>query len=152
MEQSTNASLSLQIIIHFEDTLSTYKGERHVLNNLSKLLDTQSMADVTFVVNGEKIGAHSAIVVSASPVLYAMLEENKFLEGVTKEVKIDYIKPSVFRNMLHYLYTGRILELNEALMIEPLFVAADKFQIEALKDLCEESLRCEVNLKNVIRY
>jgi BTB/POZ domain len=147
-------SLSLQIVIHFEDTtLSTIcKGERQLLNHLSKLLDTQSMADVTFVVNGERIGAHSAIVVSASPVLSAMLEMDKFVEGVIKEVKIDDIDPSVFRNMLHYLYTGRVLEMNEALKIEPLFVAAGKFQIEALKDLCEESLRCEVNLKNVIRY
>jgi hypothetical protein len=33
-----------------------------VLTHLSKLLETQSMADVTFVVKNEKIGAHSAII------------------------------------------------------------------------------------------
>jgi BTB/POZ domain len=146
-------SLSLQIIIHFEDTtLSTIcKGERQVLNHLSKLLDTQSMADVTFVVNGERIGAHSAIVVSASPVLCAMLEKDKFLEGVTNKVKIDDIEPSVFKDMLRNLYTGRVLELNEDEMID-LFVAADKYQIETLKDLCEQSLRWKVNLENVVHY
>jgi speckle-type POZ protein len=146
---------TLQIIIHFEDTeqsVSTIcKGERQVLNHLSKLLETQSMADVNFVVNGERIGAHSAIVVSGSPVICAMLEKDKFLEGVAKEVKIDDIEPSVFKDILRYLYTGRVLELKEDEMIE-LFVAADKYQIEALKDQCEESLQWKINLESVIHY
>jgi BTB/POZ domain len=74
---------TFQLILEFKDTSFT-DGERQVLAHLSNLLDTQSMADVTFVVKNEKISAHSAIVVSASPVFCAMLEENKFKEGRTK--------------------------------------------------------------------
>ena len=33
---------------------------------------------------------------------------------------------------------------------EPLFLAADKYQIEALKDLCEQSLISKLNLESVI--
>jgi speckle-type POZ protein len=109
-----------------------------VLTHLSKLLDTQSTADVTFVVKNEKISALSAIVVSASPVICAMLEEDKFKEGRTKTVKIDDIEPVVFKEMLRYLYTGQAPKLNEDDMTE--------FVLEALKDLCEQSLMSKLNI------
>ena len=140
-----------QLIIESKDTRFA-KGERHVLTHLSKLLDTQSMADVTFIVKNEKIGAHSAIVVSASPVICAMLEKDKFKEGRTKVVEIDEIKPSVFKEMLRYLYTGKTTKLDEDEMTEPLFLAADKYQIEALKDLCEQSLITKLNMQTAVRF
>jgi len=60
------------------------------------------MADVTFVVKNEKIGAHSAIAVSASPVICAKLEKDKFKEGRPKTVSIDDINPLVFKEMLRF--------------------------------------------------
>jgi speckle-type POZ protein len=138
-----------QLILEFEDT-SFAREERQVLTLLSKLLDTQSMADVSFIVKNEKIGAHSAIVVSRSPVLCAILEEDKFKEGRTKTVKIDDTDPLVFKEMLRFLYTGRAPKLDEAAMTEPLFLAADKYQIEALKDLCEQSLIAKLNVQTVV--
>jgi speckle-type POZ protein len=143
--------VTYQLIIEFEDA-SIAKGERRVLTHLSNLLDTQSMADVTFFVQNEKIGAHSAIVVSGSPVICAMLENDKFEEGRTKTVKVKDIKPAVFKEMLRYLYTGRAPKLDEDDMTEPLFMAADRYQIEALKDLCEQRLISKVNLETVVHY
>jgi speckle-type POZ protein len=140
-----------QLILEFKDT-SFAEGERQVLTHLSKLLDTQTMSDVTFGVKNEKIGAHSAIVVSASPVICAMLEKDNFKEGRTKTVKIDDIDPSVFKEVLRYLYTGKAPKLNEDAMTEPLFLAADKYQIEALKDLCEQSLITKLNVQTVVHY
>jgi speckle-type POZ protein len=140
-----------QLTLEFKDTRFA-EGERQVLTHLSKLLDTQSMADVTFILNNEKIGAHSAIVVSASPVICAMLENGYFEEGRTKTVKIDDIEPAVFKEMLRYLYTGRAPKLDEAAMTEPLFLAADKYQIEALKHLCEQNLMKNLNVKSVVHY
>ena len=140
-----------QLILEFK-AASFAEGESHVLTHLSKLLDTQSMADVTFVVKNEKIGAHSAIVVSGSPVICAMLEEDKFKEGRTKVVEIDEIKPVVFKEMLRYLYTGKATKLNEIDMTEPLFMAADKYQIEALKNLCEQNLIKKLNMQTVFNF
>jgi speckle-type POZ protein len=140
-----------QLTLEFKDT-SFVAGERHVLTHLSKLLDNQSMSDVTFIVKNEKIGAHAAIVVSGSPVLCAMLEKGNFKEGVTKEVKIEDIDPLVFKEMLRYLYTGRAPNLEDADMTEPLFLAAHKYQIESLKDLCEQTLITKLNLETVIHH
>ena len=143
--------VTYQLIIEFKYA-NFAEGERQVLTHLSKLLDTQSMADVIFVVRNEKIGAHSAIVVSGSPVICAMLEEDKFKEGRTKVVEVDDIDPAIFKEVLRYLYTGKAPKLDEDDMTEPLFLAADKYQIEGLKDLCEQSLIAKLNIETVVHY
>jgi hypothetical protein len=147
---SLPVSAAFQLILQFKDT-SFAEGERQVLSHLSKLLDTQSLSDVTFVVKNEKIGAHSAIVVSASPVLCAMLAEDKF-KGNIKTVQVDDIEPVVFKEMLRYLYTGKAPKLIEDTMTEPLFLAAHKYQIESLKDLCEQTLIGKLNMQTVVHY
>jgi len=53
------------------------------------------------------------------------------VEGRTKVVEIEDIEPSVLKEMLRYLYTGKAPKLDEDDMTEPLFLAADKYQIEA---------------------
>ena len=140
-----------QLILEFKDT-SFAEGERQVLTHLSNLLDTQILSDVTFVVKNEKVGAHSAIVVSASPVICAMLKIDKFKEGRTKVVEIDDIDPAVFREMLRYLYTGRAPKFDESEMSESLFLAADKYKIEALRDICERSLISKLNSQTIVHH
>jgi speckle-type POZ protein len=140
--------VAFQLILEFND-MSFAEG---VLTHLSNLLDTQSMADVTFVVKNEKIGAHAAIIVSGSPVICAMFEKDKFKEGHTRAVEIEDIDPSVLKEMLRSLYTGRAPKMDEDGMTEPLFLAADKYQIEALKDLCEQSLISKLNMQKVVHY
>jgi speckle-type POZ protein len=148
-----------ELIVEFKDPtapsnnnqlLNVDKGERQVLTHLSKLLVNQSMADVTFIVKNEKIGAHSAIIASASPVIRAMLETDKFKEGRAREVEVDDIGPAVFKEMLRYLYTGKDPRLNEHDMAEQLFLAADKYQIEALKNLCEQRLIRKLNVETAV--
>ena len=148
---SLPVSATFQLILEFKD-MSFAEGERQVLSHLSNLLDTQSMADVTFVVKNEKIGAHSAIVVSASPVIRVMLAEDEFKEVHAKTVQVDDIEPVVFKEMLRYIYTGKAPKLIEDTMTEPTFLAAHKYQIEALKDLCEQSLIAKLNLETVVHY
>jgi hypothetical protein len=142
-----NGVATYQLILEFNDT----NYAEGVLTHLSKLLDTQSMTDVTFVVQNERIDAH-AIVVSANPVICAMVEKGKFEEGHTRTVEIEDIEPAVFKEMLRYLYTGKVQKLDEDEMTEPLLLAADKYQIEALKDLCEQSFIRKLNLETVVHY
>jgi hypothetical protein len=135
------------LILDFGDA-SFAEVERQVLTNLSKLLVTQSMVGVTFIVKNEKIGAHSAIVVcaaSTSPVICAMLEKDTFGEGHNRVVEVKDIEPAVFKEMLRYLYTGKATKLDEDEMTETLFLAAVNYQIEKLKDLCEQSLISKFN-------
>ena len=124
--------------------------ERRVLNHLANLLETQSMADVSFVVKGEKIGAHMALLASASPVLTTMLD-SKFKEGQTKIVEINDMSVSVLKEMLKFIYTGSAPSMSNAAITEPLFMAADKYQIEALKTQCENVLSSRLTITNVVK-
>jgi speckle-type POZ protein len=136
-----------QLILEYKETNSS----EGVLTHLSKLLDTQSMADVTFVVKNEKIDAHT-IIVSGSPVICAFLEKNKFKEGHPRTVKVKNIEPAVFKEMLRYLYTGKVQKLDEDKMTEPLFLAAEKYKIKGLMDLCEQSLIAKLNMQTIFHY
>jgi BTB/POZ domain len=98
---------------------------------------------VIFVVKSEKIGAH---------VICAMLMKNTLTEGRTKVVEIDDIDPLVFKKMLRYLYTGKAPILDEDEMTEPLFLAAHKYQIEALKGLCEQRSIVKLNAQTIIHH
>jgi speckle-type POZ protein len=125
-------------------------GQQQILNHLSKLLDTETMADVNFIVKGQEVKAHSAIVVSGSPVMVAMFETGKFQKSLTKKVEIKDIDPSIFRQMPRYLYTGEAPKLEWTSQTELLFLAADKYQIDGLKKICEESLVDNLCLRNAV--
>jgi len=115
------------------------------------LLDSQALADVHFNIKGHQIVAHTAIVASGSPVFSAMFEQEHFKEASTKAVDIEDIEPDVFQQMLRFLYAGVSPQLDEADMTEPLFLAADKYQIELLKEQCETSLIDKMDVSNAVR-
>jgi speckle-type POZ protein len=150
---------SVQLVIESWNTVdfkSRAKGPHNsgqaVLNNLSKLLDTGANADVHFVFKESTIVAHSAVIATSSPVFAAMFQQGKFREAHTKTVDIEDVDPGVFRQLLRFLYSGQVPEWEDADVMEPLFVAADKYQVDALKSLCEDCLIPKLELENAIRF
>jgi speckle-type POZ protein len=138
-----------QFILDFEDKPSDKTmGERLVLQNLSRLLETRSMADVAFTIKDQEIKAHSAIVASASPVFRAMFQQDPSEEVATKTAVIDDMEPAVFQQLLRYLYTGDV-DFRES--SESLFLAADKYQIDSLKRQCEQHLIDNLSAENAVR-
>jgi len=121
-----------------------------MVSHLTELFEKQVAVDVKFVVKSQPIGAHVNVVVPFSPVMAAMLDNDRFQEGLTKTVHIDDMEPDVFKEMLRYLYTGTVPQLEQ--MTESLFVAADRFQIQGLKFLCQQRMLSKLNKNNAIRY
>ena len=103
--------------------------------------------DVEFNVKGIKMGAHWSVVAS-SPVIAAMFESNQVKEGGTRCVDIYDTDLEVFEQMIRFLYTNVVLKLKE--LVLPLLVAADRFQIDSLKEICELRLSLTLNSYNVI--
>jgi hypothetical protein len=150
---------TVQLVIESWNTLvfkSRAKGPlnsgRAILSNLSNLLDTGVNADVHFVFKESTIAAHSSVLAASSPVFAAMFQQGKFKEAHTKTVDIDDVDPCVFRQLLQFLYSGQVPEWEDADVMEPLFAAADKYQLDALKNLCEICLIPKLELENAIRY
>ena len=141
-------AVSLLVVLNFEPEMK--RGQEQVLNHLGQLLQTCVDADVDFVVMREKISGHTLIVRGGSPVLEAMFDL-PMLERDTKRVEIEDILPNVFRQLLSYIYTGNAPNSEDDDMTEPLLIAADKYQIESLKERCSRILAKKLNADSAVR-
>nr|CAB3490357.1 unnamed protein product [Digitaria exilis] len=64
-------------------------------------------------------------------------------ENTMNSIRIDDMEARVFRAMLHFIYTDSMpyIDKEEALVItEHLLVAADRYDLERLKLMCEDKL------------
>lgn len=111
--------------------------------HLGDLLKTEKGADVVFQVGSETFAAHRCVLASRSPVFNAELF-GAMKEGDTLEViHIDDIEAQVFKALLYFAYTDKLLETKEEdedTMFQHLLVAADRYDMERLKLVCEEKL------------
>ncbi|KAJ4750335.1 BTB/POZ and MATH domain-containing protein 1 [Rhynchospora pubera] len=118
---------------------------------IGKLLESSETTDVTFIVENQSFSCHRSILAARSPVLKAELFGN-MVEATQKHIKIEDIRPEVFKAMLHFMYTDSLRCDSETVseeMAQHLFVAADRYAIEGLKALCEDKLCDSVSLDAV---
>jgi speckle-type POZ protein len=125
--------------------------------HLGSLLLTQKGADVVFDVAGETFAAHRCVLAARSPVFTAELF-GAMKEGHTGGVvRIEDMEPRAFKALLYFLYTDLLFPktmattMNQAedgdvggddedVLCQHLLVAADKYNLERLKSLCEKKL------------
>ncbi|XP_065214346.1 speckle-type POZ protein B-like [Planococcus citri] len=107
-------------------------------DDLSQLLEDQEFCDVTLSVNGQQFKAYKGILSARCSVFKAMFKHG-MKEANSNPVEITDIEPDVFRELLHYIYTGNV-KITETATFVDLFVAADKYDLQNLKFLCEDAL------------
>ncbi|KQJ87799.1 hypothetical protein BRADI_4g13588v3 [Brachypodium distachyon] len=123
----------LKVSQHFGDLLSAGKG-----------------VDLTFEVSGEMFGAHRCVLAARSSVFLAELFGPMKENGATR-VRSHDMDLSVFKAMLPFIYTDSLLETSDDSgeatieMTQHLLVAADRYNLERLKLLCEENLCSRVS-------
>lgn len=106
-------------------------------DDLGRLFENHRFSDVTLSVNGKEFLAHKAILAARSPVFAAMFEHN-LEESKHNRVEITDMEPDVLGEMLRFIYTGKSSNLEK--MPDELLAAADKYDLERLKVMCEEAL------------
>ena len=111
-----------------------------------QLLQSQKLSDVIIEVHERVFHGHKNILAARSPVFAAMFE-NEMLEKAESFVSIPDIDDEVFEDMLQYIYTGKIPNLKKTVF--GLLPAADKYQIEKLKIMCEIYLYNNITTENV---
>ncbi|XP_050210368.1 BTB/POZ and MATH domain-containing protein 3 isoform X2 [Mercurialis annua] len=115
------------------------------------LLDSEAGCDVVFKVGDETIKAHKLILAARSPVFRAQffgLVGDPNLD----EVLVKEIEPSIFKVMLEFIYTDKLPGVHQITgttsmctstnMVQHLLAAADLYNLDRLKLLCESKL-CE---------
>lgn len=130
---------------------TTTPGEKNIMCGLAELFHNQHRCDVQFqFTDGQKIGAHVLLLSISSPVFAAMFRSG-FKETETRKVAINEIEFEVFRQLLIYLYTGHAPKLAEENITQSLFEAADKYDVEPLKEECIDVLLLrKLTVKNAI--
>ena len=134
-----------------DSVISLKRGSQHVLDHLSNLWNTKTLSDVTFNCKKNSIKAHTLILASGSPVLAAMFQHN-FKENHEKVVLIKEIEPNVFEELLCYIYTGRFNGSGRNVDVAELFIAADKYAVETLKEECALILSRKLKVENAAQY
>ncbi|CAN6288158.1 unnamed protein product [Urochloa humidicola] len=112
--------------------------------HFGELLEAEHGADVTFKVAGETFRAHRYILAARSPVFKAELL-GAMREGTAKGdcIQIDDMLAQVFKALLHFIYNDSLPQMEvqeEAVMAQHLLEAADRYDMQRLKLICEEKL------------
>ena len=125
------------------------KESKHVLNHLLNLWTNKTLADVTFECQGKAVKAHMLIISSGSPVFAAMFQ-NDFQEKEKRVVEIKDIQLNVLEKLLQFIYVGDV-DLLKNIEVAELFVAADKYGVDALKEECASQLVRDISVENASR-
>ena len=114
--------------------------QSQVTDHLGKLLAEKNCYDLEVSCDEEVFPCHQAILSARSPVFLAMFQAD-MVEKQSKKVIITDVKKEVFREMLRFIYTGKVSSddsLKE--LARDLLFAANKYQLDLLKKLCEAQL------------
>jgi hypothetical protein len=106
-------------------------------------------SDVTLAVEGHTgppIYAHRIILASRSDTFKAMLFQG-MSESTQKDIVFKDISFSILSLLVEYLYTDTV-EVNAQNVVD-LFVAADKFQVNRLRSICENFFFQNISEENV---
>jgi speckle-type POZ protein len=116
--------------------------------HLGDLLKSMDGAYVTFHVGGESFSAHWSVLAARSSVFRAELL-GVMMEKGGGPIEISDMESGVFKSLLHFIYTdslsfpettqGGYAQI-DGVMAGHLIVAADRYNIERLKLICEERL------------
>ena len=112
--------------------------------HLGELLESETGADVTFLVCDESFAAHKDILAARSPVFKAQFFGD-MKEKCSQRVEVKDMEVAAFRAMLHFIYTDTVPELDQPLelvatLAQHLLAAADWYGLDRLKLICEMKL------------
>ena len=137
----------------FENTdLSIHHCQKQ-LGELGKVLsDDKEFTDIKIQCEGQSFDCHMVILAARSPVFKAMFQSD-MKETQTQKVTIDDFKAEVVGEMLNFIYTGNVSSQDAILDIaSELLKVADKYQLDLLKNICEESLCSTLKVINCVEY
>lgn len=131
-------SLVVKLWLKFERPSPAKKA----LKQLLALLDGQVGCDVTIQLdNGEKIGAHRAVLLARTKMV---------IDGEDALVKVDDVDPRVFKHFLHYVYSAEHVEPLTVPRARQLLMMAERFKMGDLKEECANFMLSHIDVGNAV--
>lgn len=123
---------------------------------LRHFFNDEEFADVTFVVQGQKVYGHKMVLSIVSDCFRAMFTTG-FRESDEMEIEIPDCSHMAFLAVMEYIYTGALPSLNihhdnrdrNLAHVVEMLELADRFFLDHLKQICEFKLQPAVNAETV---
>ncbi|VAI36531.1 unnamed protein product [Triticum turgidum subsp. durum] len=137
---------------HARKTPSVAVPPSDMHRHFGDLLSSKEGVDVEFQVGGETFSAHRLVLAARSPVFRAELFGPMKESATTNVICIDDIEVEVFKALLAFIYTDALPTMDqqeESAMAQHLLVAADRYDLERLKLICEDKLCNHIDTNSV---
>ncbi|XP_047056416.1 BTB/POZ and MATH domain-containing protein 1-like [Lolium rigidum] len=127
--------------------------------HISDLLVSKEGTDVTFKVEGETFAAHRCVLAARSAVFKTELFGTMKEGTISSIIHVEDMEAKVFGALLSFIYTDSLPrmevdmveegQVEEALWLQHLLAAADRYDLRRLKVLCEEKLCEHIDMSSV---
>lgn len=115
-----------------------------IISDLLSMVNDETLSDVDFLVEGQTVHAHKALLMRSS--YFRALFLGPMRESTQSVIRIEQVSHPIFLQVLEYLYTDRVnIPLENAM---ELFQAADLFCIPRLKTMCEKRMLQSITVEN----
>ncbi|KAI5020318.1 hypothetical protein ZWY2020_045206 [Hordeum vulgare] len=131
----------------------------NICQQLNHLFVTKVGADVMFEVGDEEFAAHRCVLAARSAVFMAELFGPMKEGTTTSAIQIRDMEPNVFNALLRFIYTDAMPEMMkvglggearaEVRELRHLLAAADRYDLQRLKLMCEERLCGHIDVTTV---
>jgi len=140
---------SIEFLNHEERCMALADNyhQKQLANDYEMLFLSKDSSDVIIRCGDKVFNCHKIVLASRSPVFKTMLESN-MREKITGDVEIKNMDHEVLEDLLKYIYSG--VAPNVDAHSKELFAAADLYQLEKLKELCELKLCSRFDISNCI--
>ena len=142
-----------KIFMDFNEIMESVSGKSDNEKNENDFMDyekyflSKTFSDMQFIVDEEVFHVHKIILSIRSEVFAAMFAHD-MKENNENKVKIENIDSRVFQEVLRYMYTGKVSDID--IIVKDLLVAADKYMLQELKKICEDHFK--KTDKNIFEY
>jgi len=111
------------------------------------MCDSRRFSDCIIACGDKEFPCHKLILSARSSVFDAMFSHN-MREHILNRVEIKDLDVKVVQDMLHYIYSGQVIELESK--AADLVTAAEKYDLKELKQMCVTSLCNSIRDDNVL--
>jgi len=118
-----------------------------LVKDVASFYNSTELSDFLIKAGSKDIYCHKFILSSRSAVFQRMFR-NKMVENLESSMTISDFDPCIVESMVKYMYSAEVDNLEEE--ADRLLVAADKYDLEELKELCEVTLTQNLNLENAV--
>ena len=118
-----------------------------LVQDFARLINDPTLADCSFLVEGQQVYAHRAILAARSEYFRVMLCGG-MRESTGAPIEIADVSHAVFLKVMEFLYTDTVDELNVESGVY-LLIASEHFLLDRLKCICEDSVRRGIHSDNV---